>query len=141
MLFFFHIFLSKKCYLSFFPPDRDKLLFLLVFVLNELGNQCITHVNLPLLVQARTNRGLATSPPPPSFSIRARFAPLRQKHSCSFFFFFFFSFYFKAFRFHWSGKSNCLVGQCGQVQRDKKGNVIHLGKLPCFSAYAYSLSF
>ena len=60
-----------ECFFSYFLIKKSAAFFLLTmtnlccswsFVLNELENQCITHVNLLLLVLTSLNRSLATSP-------------------------------------------------------------------------------
>lgn len=96
------------------------------FVLNELENQCITHVNLLLLVLTSLTRGLATSP---AFYLCWVCSFNTEALSLLFFLFF-----LVAFRLHWSGKilTVCWINWASAA--GQKGNVINLRKLPCFSA-------
>lgn len=59
---FFSYFLMKKVLLFFFLLTMSNFCCSWSFVLIELENQCITHVNLLLLVLTSLNRSLAKSP-------------------------------------------------------------------------------
>lgn len=129
--FFFSSFMFsyQKSAAFFFLNYVKPLLQLVLFVLNELENQCITHVNLLLLlVLTSLNRGLATSP---AFCW-CWLCSLKAEAVSSVFFWVFF---WLAFWLHWSGKKNLTVCWMNWASAaGQKGNVINLRKLPCFSA-------
>lgn len=104
------------------------------FMLNELENQCITHVNLPLLVLTSLNRGLTTTSPAIHLcwvcSLNAEAVSFLRFPSFILFYLLFLasilaSLVWKYLTVGWMNSASA-AGQ--------KGNVIYLRKLPCFSA-------